>query len=229
VRLADTNIAVDAANWTVDKLYRMANNVAADANKRTDEMKANSSAISALRARADALTNPDARAAAQVKVGELSRRQAQIVIDWRNFTNGWKDTAAKAGAFLKNVGLNVPSLNLNGIGAVPVIVPIAIAAAVLIAAGYVAVVATSNATVAKAVSAQSRAFADFESGKLTFDQYQQVSANINATTRSAAEAAGAGSIADILKKATPVLLIVGAILLLPRVLDAVKGMRRAAA
>lgn len=213
-----------AGNWTVAKLYDVINGLANRAKSEKATMDAHTHAIAALYRKAGEIPEANGRAAALAEVGKLSRRQAQLILDYRSFTARWVAAMATVSKWIKSVGLTPPSFALSGLGTpLAPLVPIAIIAAVGALAAYIATLVSNNVAIARAIDQHSKAYNDYMDGKLTFDQYQQVATNINAAEAAAAGAAGANlpqnSLDKLLNQLVPIGLIVLAIVIAPTLLQ----------
>lgn len=208
---------------TVQGLYQAVNLAVAKANQESLRIKENGRRISDLFRKARAIPDPQLRQAALDKLAPISRQQAKVILDYRAFVARWKSLVEKAATFLRPLGLSLPApANLEGLGALPV-VPLAIAAGLALAAAYLVQLATNNAAISRGVAAHERAYNDMMDGRLTYDQYRQVTQNINETTSTAAAAGAAGSWQQTIQSLVPVGLIVLAIMLVPQLLKLMPG------
>ena len=213
------NVAAEAANWTIAKLQGQLLAVRDNAQAAYAGMVSNRHRIATLFSNLRALPDSDTKAAALADADKISRQIAQQFIDYANFKSAWNGTIGQANSFLRSVGLN--QINAGLAGPELPLVPIAIAAAVLVAVAFVAALALQNRTVGSALSLQERAYSDMIAGRITPAQYQQVSDNIDATLAAARDAAkppGPFDLTGMLQAALPIVAIVAAVILLPRLL-----------
>lgn len=225
--MPDNPVAV-AANWTVTHLYRVVDDVAVKARAEKAKLLANRTRVADLFKRVQQIPDQAVRDKAYAEARKVSAHVAQQIVDYQKFTQTWNATTAKVTAFLKSVGLAPPSApQLSGLEGLP-LVPIAIAAAVAIAAAFVASMALKNGAVANAIDLQNKLYNAYMDGKLTFDQYQQAAKQAADSVDRASSAANKGSLEETLRAALPVVIAVAAILLLPTIMQAFPRRRAAA-
>lgn len=213
---------MNVAQWGVDQLVSELNRIQALAQAEWTALGQNSAAASDLYA-SDAIDAPTKAA-----LEKWASRQAQIQRDFNTaygvFRNAW-DGAAR---FLNSIGLEAPSNpGLKGLGIVPalVIVPVVVVGAVTLAGLWFASIHESNLTQRQGLANQSKINDAYINGKITADQYRQMSD---------AEAAAAGppkkppgDPSDLFGMIVPALGLVAVILLGPRIMDMLPKRRAA--
>lgn len=218
--------AQDLASWGIQKLYDYINAAAVKARAEGDRIKENTHKIALLFKAADSMPAGSQKDATIAKLRTLSRQQAQVILGYKSFVDKWKSAMSQVASWVRAAGLTPPTFALAGMGAAPLIVPVAIVAGVVAVVAYVATLAYNNRNIANAAEAHRALLAKYLDGQLTWDQYQAAADNANAASAAAAKAGGYGGLQATLEAAMPILLLIGAIMLLPQLTSAFQGMRR---
>lgn len=208
-----------AGNWTAQQLYTAVQNVVTNATKAHEDQLRLRTRISQLFTKARQIPDYHGRQAALDAAGKLSRKLAKQLLDYKNFVAGWRNTMSRVTSWLKTIGLTPPQVQLGDMGALPV-VPLTIAGAVAIAAAFVVSMNLTNEAMDKAIGAQEQLYGDFMDGQISWEQYQEASHNNMAALEAAARAAAKGTPQGMVEALLPIGLVVLAIMVLPRVLDA---------
>jgi len=194
---------------------------ALDLNRRAKQgLSENKANLVALATKAKAITDPTQRAAIQAKIKE----QTALYVGVLNFYN---DASQKLQSFndfvkglLQDAGIQVPTLGF--LPAIP-----AVWVAVLVAAGIaLTAVITANNMHSGAIAETSKVVDQMLAGKITADQAAKTIDALNKQAADQTDLLGIKSaLGQVGKLAVPVLLILGAILVLPQIMEVTRAFR----
>jgi hypothetical protein len=202
-------LVVDAAHWISDQVKRV-----------ETALRMNNGLVMQINQRVSAIPDQETRDKARAAIQIWVARQAELVSSYRDFTRKWTDALNKARAFLSGMGLAPGTL-----GQLQVI-PIAIIAGILITVGgYIVSLQIRSANQRKALDMISEVTDKWGQGKLNEVQARSILASIDASQK-AAEPSDPFGLSKMLEKAAPIAMILGAVLLLPPLLEAFGAVRR---
>lgn len=216
--MAEISFLKDPKGWTLDVLFREMRKVHAAALQERARLSMNNAAVIALGHRADAIQDPVSRATAQAEVKKLYNRQVAIAGMNRAFASAWSSSVNAVGKFLKMIGVAMPSglAGESGLGVVQ-LVPILVAGAVILASLWVARIVIENNSAEKTIAAKDRVLAMLEMHSITPEQADAMMKEIDKSTPP--PAGDPLGLSELLKQAGPVLLMVGAIVIVPPLLE----------
>jgi len=206
------------AGWTVAQLVEQLRRIQDASDVQAAKLWANNVRVTELYRRAGEIVDPARRELERKLLEKIGARQAQAVTRWTQFKTAWKSAVSGATAFLRSAGVAAPT----GLGALP-IVPLAIAGAIVVAGGFVAAIAVYNANTGKMLATRDRVVAGVLSGEISPEDALRLMAAADAGLDRPPDPFG---LAEALKQALPLVAIIAAVVLLPKLLPAPR--RRAA-
>jgi len=212
--------------WTVDRLLTELAKVKANAQAEFRAIGANNAAVTDLYAKSNQITDPAQRAQVRGALERWATRQAKLQSDFNTAWLRYQSAYNGAAAFLRAVGMKAPaSASLSGLGAVPILVPIAIGAAVVIATEWLIAVHENNVTQREALANQAARFNALLAGQISPADYVSAS-NADARLADQNKKKPPGDWSDMI---VPALGLVALIVLGPRLLELMPRGKKAVA
>jgi hypothetical protein len=204
-------VAVNPVDWTVDKLLGFMRDIntkaAAERAKTATNRSQYNSILIAMRG------VPEGPAKQKVRDGLTTWIHKQVDVENRvkDFTAKWAQAKLAVKNFLQQVSITPPDY-LDGLDAVPLLVPAAVLALALAAAAIIAWVVSANQAQNRSLSLIADGFSLVKGGQATPEQVAEM---MNAANAAAGPKDPLG-LKPLLDAAVPVGLIVLAIILVPR-------------
>lgn len=209
--MSSVSFLKDPKGWTIDVLFGEMRKIHDAAQAEKARISMNNQHVIELGRQADMIQDPAKRAAAKATVDKLYKNQVSIATQFKQFGAAWAKGVGLVRTFMNAVGIEMP----QGLGVLP-LVPIAIAAAVIVAGVIVAAVVSRNNAASKEIAAKAQVLAQLASGNVTPDEAKALMAEIDKSNPPPSDPLG---LTDALKAATPVLLLIGAIMILPPIVE----------
>jgi hypothetical protein len=201
-----------AAQWTLEQMFnvlRRGDQLVKDTDR---AIVANNLRLDAMYERANALTGPQ-RDPLRSELEALGAKQVRVVQDFATWSGRWKGALQAIGAVLRKLGSDLPP-GLGQLQLAPII------AGGVVAAIIIGIWAFSprNRAIASGLDSAAKVLDSVRAGEITPDQAKQLLRSYNDTIN---RAGGAGDILGLegaLKAALPVVLVIAAIVLVPKLM-----------
>jgi hypothetical protein len=216
-------VATDAQLSNPSWVTAAYNAVAATWRRIQDAHSMNNGRLIALDAQANRILDPTERAKAKARIQASVKRQVAITGAMRALVSRINSVRSGIVNALRSIG--VDASGLAGLGVVPFL-PIAVGVAIVAAGAVAASIYGATQVQSRAVDNDAKMVAQYAAGKLSFPDLMKFMDENRARADKDTSALG---LASTLEAALPLALIVGAVVLGPRLLDMVNGRRRAAA
>lgn len=202
--------------WSVDQLLSQLNAVKDKARAEWKTLGVNNAAVADLYARANQITDPAQRATVRRGLEAWAARQAKLQGDFNRGYAKWREAYNAVAAFMRSLGLNAPADSGGlGVALAAVIVPASIAALVITAGLWLGAVHEQNLTQRAGLASQASLLAARISGQISETEYLTAS---KAAAETANQQDKPNLISDIGGVLVPALLLVAAILIVPKLI-----------
>jgi hypothetical protein len=206
--------------WTIDQLLSELASIKAKAQAEFAVIGQNNAQVVALYAKAGTIKDPTQRAQVRGALEAWAARQARLQSDFNTAWGRYQAAYNAAASFLRSVGINAPaSASLSGLGAVPLIVPVAVVSLVVIALAWLASVHENNLTQRQMLANQAARFQALASGQINLDTYLAASKADGELADKTRQPPPKDPLGDLTGMIIPALAIVAAIVLGPRLLE----------
>lgn len=213
-----------AVRYTLGQLYGLITPAFEKALAAKAQIADNSHRIAVAFTNARAMRDGPAKTRALAALGDVSRQQAQIKLDFAAFAQRWNAATKQLNDFAARQGYSGPDMLLagfGGLGQLELVVGASIAAVVLAAVGYAAYIAGRNKVVSSALSPIENTVNAVLAGKLSPAEAEKLLAATTASMKAASDAlakANPNPFADSINSLVVPLALVAAIILLPKLM-----------
>jgi len=207
---------MNPVQWSADHLLAQLASVKAKAKAEWDELGRNSERVTALYADADRIGDPQRRQAIRRGLEAWASRQAKLQSDFNAAYGKFRAAYNGVAAFMRSIGAQAPPD--TGLGVVPsvIIVPAVVAGLVITAGLWFAAIHEKNLTQRAGLANQAALIGELRAGHLTPEQF--LGASKDAAAEANARDRDNNLVGDIGGVLLPALLLVGAIVIVPKLI-----------